>query len=200
MTGSGHPSGPESGQGEGEGCTAAVNRWLALHRYLAAALLAAAGLLAASPAGASSKADWAAIDRLRLLLADHGLQVVQRDCDRRGLQGLYHRPSATIVICRVHRTPAAVWNTLAHEATHHMQACRGGPITDPAHHPSMARALGRHAPDDLHSLRLYPARERVIELEARYTAQLEPDQVIQLFRRYCGSGRRGALSSRPSLP
>jgi hypothetical protein len=177
-----------------------MNRWLPFSRLLATALLLAAASPGARSAGAATKADWAAIDRLRALLASHGLEVVQRDCDRHGLQGLYHRPSATIVVCRVHRTPAAVWNTLAHEATHHMQACRGGPITRPAHHRAMARALGRHAPDDLRSLRLYPAREQVIELEARYTAQLPPDQVIQLFRRYCGSRRGGTITSRPSRP
>jgi hypothetical protein len=154
----------------------------------------------AAPAGGSAKADWAAIDRLRRVLRDHGLRVVQDDCDRRGLQGLYHQPSGTIVVCRVHRTPAAVWNTLAHEATHHMQACRGGPITHPAHHRAMARALGRHSPEDLHSLRLYPTRQKVIELEARYTARLQPDQLIGLFRRYCGRRRGDRISMFPALP
>jgi hypothetical protein len=38
----------------------------------------------------------------------------------------------------------------------------------------------------LASLQLYPASRRLSELEARYTAKLDPDQVLKLFQRYCG--------------
>ncbi len=65
-----------------------------------------------------------------------------------------------------------------------MQACRGGAITDPRHHRAMAAALARRSPQDLASLKMYPPQERIGELEARYTAQLPPAQVIQLFERY----------------
>jgi len=139
---------------------------------------------------------WQAIDQLRLLLSRSGVSVLQRDCGERGLQGLYHHRSDTIVVCRVHTNPAGVWNTLAHEATHRMQACRGGSLTDPRYHQGMARALASRAPADLSSLRLYPPREQLSELEARYTAQLPPTQVFQLFERYCGSGRRLASEGR----
>ena len=46
---------------------------------------------------------WADIDNLRSLLMAHGSRVVQRDCNQRGLQGLYQEGSDTIVICRVDR-------------------------------------------------------------------------------------------------
>ncbi len=157
---------------------------------------AAALLLWAVPPAHASDPTWQAIDRLRQQLSRSGVRVLQRDCGERGLQGLYHHGSDTIVVCRVHRDPAAVWNTLAHEATHRMQACRGGPLTDPRHHRAMAAALASRAPADLHSLRLYPARERLSELEARYTAQLPPEQVLQLFERYCGGGTRLAAEGR----
>jgi hypothetical protein len=150
-------------------------------------------LALSTPAGATS---WQAIDQLRLVLQRAGVPVVQKDCGSRGLQGLYHPASDTIVVCRVHRNPAAVWNTLAHEATHRMQACRGSAITDPRHHRAMAATLARRSPEDLASLRLYPPQERIGELEARYTAQLPPGQVIQLFERYCGRGRSGVSLSR----
>lgn len=154
----------------------------------------AALLLTPLPAALAGDPTWQAIDQLRLLLSRSGVQVLQRDCGQRGLQGLYHHGSDTIVVCRVHQDPAGVWNTLAHEATHRMQACRGGSLTDPRHHPGMVRALAQRAPADLSSLRLYPAREQLSELEARYTAQLPPAQVLQLFARYCGSGSRLARS------
>jgi hypothetical protein len=118
----------------------------------------------------------------------NGTRVVQSDCRQPGLQGLYHNSSDTIVICRVHRDPQAVWNTLAHEATHRMQACAGGSITKPSHHQSMARALASHAPEEWRSLRIYPSDQQLSELEARYTARLPPETVARLFRRYCGGG------------
>ena len=80
-------------------------------------------LLSAGPASARS---WDAIDALRDRLTRAGVRVVQQDCSRRGLQGLYHPRSDSVVVCRSHRTPAQVWDTLAHEATHRMQRCAGG--------------------------------------------------------------------------
>ena len=140
---------------------------------------------------------WQDIDALRNLLIASGSTVVQRDCNQRGLQGLYHSASKTIVICRVHGDRVAVWNTLAHEATHRMQACAGGTITQAGHHSAMATALATYAPLEWRSLKAYPAREQLGELEARYTAHLPPAQVLQLFRRYCGSASSATLSQRP---
>ncbi|MFM7267278.1 MAG: hypothetical protein ACKOZT_01645 [Cyanobium sp.] len=139
---------------------------------------------------------WADIDTLRSLLTANGTQVVQRDCNQPGLQGLYHDSSGTIVICRVHRDPMAVWNTLAHEATHRMQACAGGTITQPQHHEAMARALATYAPDEWRSLRSYPRDQQLSELEARYTARLAPEQVPRLFQRYCGGSTPSTLTQR----
>jgi len=144
-----------------------------------------------------NQANWADIDTLRSLLVANGTRVIQRDCNQPGLQGLYHDNSGTIVICRVHRNPTAVWNTLAHEATHRMQTCAGGTITNPAHHQAMAQALAVYAPAEWRSLRSYPRSEQLSELEARYTARLPPEQVQHLFRRYCGGRLPSTLTQRP---
>ena len=140
---------------------------------------------------------WADIDTLRTLLMANGARVVQQDCNQPGLQGLYHGNSGTIVICRVHRDPAAVWNTLAHEATHRMQACAGGSITDPRHHEAMARALASYEPQEWRSIAIYPREQQLSELEARYTARLPPEQVPRLFRRYCNGSGPSTLSRQP---
>lgn len=171
-----------------------------------------AGLVAAEAAHAQPVAQqarsrqlatWSDIDNLRMRLEASGARVVQRDCGSRGLQGLYHQPSGTIVICRVHRDPQAVWNTLAHEATHRMQACAGRPLTRPSHHPAMARTLAAWAPEELRSLMAYPPGQQVAELEARYTARLAPAKVLMLFQRYCGGAPVPSsvlsLSPTPSL-
>ena len=150
----------------------------------------------ASPPGRRTPS-WSDIDTLRALLMAHGTRVVQQDCNQRGLQGLYHDGSDTIVICRVHRDPQAVWNTLAHEATHRMQACAGGSITDPRHHGAMARALATYEPEEWRSIAIYPREQQLSELEARYTARLAPEQVPRLFRRYCDGSGPSTLTRQP---
>ena len=151
---------------------------------LIAASAVITGVLAVT-SGPARATNWQAIDELRARLASAGVTVVQRNCSQRGLQGLYHSGSDTIVICRAHSTPASVWNTLAHEATHRMQACAGGSITHRHQHRAMARTLASYSPNDLRSLQAYPRGQQLAELEARYTAQLPPEQVLQLFDRYC---------------
>ncbi|QEY33395.1 hypothetical protein EVJ50_05810 [Synechococcus sp. RSCCF101] len=144
-------------------------------------------VLAAAPLPAPAAArTWEAIDALRSRLERAGVDVRQENCRRRNLMGLYHPRSDTIVICRVHASPEDVWDTLAHEAAHRMQQCAGGSITHASHHRHMARALARHSPADLRSLRAYPRSQHLAELEARYTAKLTSEQVLQLFDRYCG--------------
>lgn len=51
----------------------------------------------------------------------------------------------------------------------------------------MLNTLRRYSPDDVASLRAYPKQQHRSEIEARYTAQLPPQQVMKLFDRYCGA-------------
>ena len=169
---------------------------VALAALLLTALVPASLAQAGTPPGRRPPS-WADIDNLRTLLTAHGTKVLQQDCNQRGLQGLYHDRSDTIVICRVHRDPQAVWNTLAHEATHRMQACAGGSITDPRHHQAMARALATYEPQEWRSIAIYPREQQLSELEARYTARLPPEQVPRLFRRYCNGSGPSTLSRQP---
>ena len=138
---------------------------------------------AAAPVQARS---WADIDALRWRLERNGVRVSQGDCQR-GLQGAYDSRRDRLVVCRAHRSPGQVWNTLAHEAAHRMQDCAGGPISKPEYTRTMLNALRRYSPEDAAALRAYPRRQVRSEIEARYTAQLPPQQVMNLFDRYCGS-------------
>ena len=114
---------------------------------------------------------WEAIYVLRNKLLQAGVRVVQKDCSQRGLQGLYHPSSDTLVVCRSHRSPDQVWDTLAHEATHRMQRCAGGPISNQKHHRAMYSALARSHPAEVRSIRVYPRQHQLAELEARFTAK-----------------------------
>jgi hypothetical protein len=130
---------------------------------------------------------WAAVDALRTKLTSHGVKVIQKNCSTRGLQGAYHPKNDILIVCRTHRNAAQVWNTLAHEATHRMQACAGGSITLPSQHRMMSRVLRRETPQEWKSIRAYPRGQHLAELEARYTAKLPANDVMKLFDRYCGS-------------
>ena len=155
-----------------------------LNTFFLSTFIAAAGLgLTPSESKASR---WSDVDALRLRLERNGVRVTQGDC-KRGLQGAYDSRRNYLIVCRAHRTPGQVWNTLAHEAAHRMQDCAGGLISRPEHVQAMVNTLSRYSPQDIASLRAYPRSQHRIEIEARYTAKLPPLQVMQLFDRYCSS-------------
>ena len=158
-----------------------------LNTFLLSTVVTAAGLgLAPSESKASR---WSDVDALRLRLERNGVRVTQGDC-KRGLQGAYDSRRNFLIVCRAHRTPGQVWNTLAHEAAHRMQDCAGGLISRPEHVQAMVNTLSRYSPQDIASLRAYPRSQHRIEIEARYTAKLPPQQVMQLFDRYCSGPQR----------
>ena len=158
-----------------------------LNTFFLSTLIAAAGLgLTPSESKASR---WSDVDALRLRLERNGVRVTQGDC-KRGLQGAYDSRRNYLIVCRAHRTPGQVWNTLAHEAAHRMQDCAGGLISRPEHVQAMVNTLSRYSPQDIASLRAYPRSQHRIEIEARYTAKLPPQQVMQLFDRYCSGPQR----------
>ena len=158
-----------------------------LNTCLLLTVVAAAGLgLTPSESKASR---WSDVDALRLRLERNGVRVTQGDC-KRGLQGAYDSRRNYLIVCRAHRTPGQVWNTLAHEAAHRMQDCAGGLISRPEHVQAMVNTLSRYSPQDIASLRAYPRSQHRIEIEARYTAKLPPKQVMQLFDRYCSGPQR----------
>ena len=140
-------------------------------------------------ANAAQAGSWSDVDALRERLELNGVRVTQGDCQR-GLQGAYDSRRNYLIVCRSHRTPRQVWNTLAHEAAHRMQDCAGGMISRPEHLQSMVRTLAKYSPQDIASLRAYPRSQHNIEIEARYTAKLPPHQVLQLFDRYCDGMQR----------
>ena len=144
------------------------------------------GLLCFAVSGPVQARSWAEVDALRWRLERKGVRGSQTDCQH-GLQGAYDSRRNSLVVCRAHRSPGQVWNTLAHEAAHRMQDCAGGPISKPEYTQTMLSTLRRYSPEDVAALRAYPRRQHRSEIEARYTAQLPPQQVMRLFDRYCGA-------------
>ena len=88
-----------------------------------------AGLAIAAPVNATS---WTDVNTLTDLVKQTGTTVEARDCNREGLQGYYHfdpdQDIDLLVVCKDNVDMSdsdAVWEVVAHEATHVMQACMG---------------------------------------------------------------------------
>jgi hypothetical protein len=95
-----------------------------------------------------------------------------------------------LVICRntVNMADAdAVWEVMAHEATHIMQSCTGSSVIADQSMPRTYRDLQTMAP---HYAKLigesYPSNQRRLEAEAFWMELQTPEVVLQFFRRSCG--------------
>jgi hypothetical protein len=78
-----------------------------------------------------------------------------------------------------------LWDTLAHETTHKMQACLGGFLMPPTHVGAMMRELKAIYPETLKDLDIYSSGEMRYELEARWMELQTPATVIQLLVNAC---------------
>lgn len=80
---------------------------------------------------------------------------------------------------------SAVWEVLAHESAHVMQACNRGLLWKETYHPRMLRRLKEQAPHYAQILNQYRGRDKMIELEA-FDMELKPaSEVITLFTKFC---------------
>ena len=150
-----------------------------------------AGLAIAAPASATS---WQDIKRLETLISNTGTDVSAIECEQEGYYGYYQFDKAKnidkIVICKNSvdmSDPDAVWETLAHEATHTMQACAGGPIVKDARVPRVLRELQEFTPHYYRLLHTYTSAHKRVELEAFWMELRTPEFVMQTFTKLCYS-------------
>jgi hypothetical protein len=154
------------------------------------ALLAAASLGLIPPAAlANTLAD---IQRLEQLINATGTETQVRDDCKPNHAGYFERDGRGIerlVVCRNNvdlRDMEAVWEVMAHEGTHVMQACTGGTALEDAQIPRTLRELRSLAP---HYAKLihegYHPSDQRMETEA-FWMELQPAEVvIALFERNC---------------
>ena len=150
-----------------------------------------AGLAFAAPVSATS---WADINRLEELVANTGTTVEAKECETDKAYGYYRFNKAEnidlLVICTNvtdFGDPDAVWETLAHEATHVMQACQDGPIVPNKFTPRMLRELQEVAPHYYALLKKYSGAHKRAELEAFWMELRAPHEVHRLFVKACYS-------------
>jgi len=146
------------------------------------------------------------IRQLESLIQAGGTEtVVSLDCPANHA-GFYENDGRRInrlVICRRNVDFAdldAVWEVLAHEATHVMQACTGGSALADEQMPRTYRELQTMAPHYAKLLNAaYRSSDQRLEAEAFWMELQMPQKVLELFRSSCAS-RLGSASQRRSLP
>lgn len=154
---------------------------------LLAGMMAAA--TAGSPADAGSQKD---IEELSDMIKASGTTIVVKQCGEKD-QGMYEyseKPKVdrlTICTNNVDLTDAdALWEVLAHESTHIMQACNGGPIVKDEFHPRIIRRLKTQAPHYSTILEEeYRGADMLLEAEAFDMELQTPEYVKEWFAHFC---------------
>ena len=151
-------------------------------------------LVGARPTDAANLED---IRQLEDLINNTGVVTQVSDQCPANHAGFYERDSAgrhRLVLCRNVVNLAdveAVWEVMAHESTHIMQACTGSTAIADASMPRTFRELRTIAP---HYAKLidvgYPSGDQRLEAEAFWMELQPPATVISLFRSHCASGLR----------
>lgn len=150
---------------------------------------ALAGLSLALPVQAAT---WDEVKELADLVAGTGTTVEARVCQRPGIYGYYHFNASQdidlLVICSntVDMNDVdMVWEVLAHESTHVMQACNGNYVVKDSYVPRLARELQTYAPQSWATLQQYPIDKRRSEIEAFWMELREPEFVMDWVRDFC---------------
>ena len=149
---------------------------------------AVASLAIAAPSMASS---WTDIEELTSLVEQTGTTVQALDCQE-GAMGYYQFDRANdidrLVVCQNNvdmKDPDAVWEVVAHEATHVMQACQSGPVIADSYVPRVLRELQETAPHYYATLQQYRGAHKRVELEAFWMELRTPAVVMDWMITYC---------------
>ena len=111
--------------------------------------------------------------------------------------GFYERDNEgrhRLVLCRNVVNLAdveAVWEVMAHESTHIMQACTGSTAIADESMPRTYRELRTRAPHYAKLINFgYPSSDQRLEAEAFWMELQDPQTVINLVRTLCAAGLR----------
>jgi len=156
-------------------------------------ILGLSGLLAG--AGSAEAASLEEIRQLEDLINAAGVVTQVSDQCPANHAGYYERDNAgrhRLVLCQNVVNLAdveAVWEVMAHESTHIMQACTGTTAIADESMPRTFRELRTLAPHYAKLIDLgYPSGEQRQEAEAFWMELQAPATVISLFRNLCTAG------------
>ena len=162
------------------------------------------GLVALIPSSyADSQKD---IELLIGYVEQTGTKVQKSDACGSSVMGFYQAPTQDgtgdrLVFCSNNidfNDNSAVWEVLAHESAHVMQACNRGLLWKAEYHPRILRGLKEQAPHYAQILNQYRGRDKMMELEA-FDMELKPaSEVITLFVRFCSGNTEQPRTASPT--
>ena len=159
----------------------------------------------------ASKADSSQdLEELIGLVKQTGTKVLtSSDCEA-NVSGFYIPPDRDgtgdkLVFCTNNldlKDTSAVWEVLAHEVVHVMQACAGGPIWKDIYHPRLLRGLKEQAPHYAEILNQYKGEDKLLELEAFDMELKTAREVKELFVNICmqQKSNESKAGEAPELP
>lgn len=156
-----------------------------LTKAICGASLTLFSLVGGLPAQANTKAD---VETLVNTLVATGTKMKVGNCQRPNLYGFYVPKEDQMVICAdslAGKDPSILWDTLAHETTHKIQACIGGFLMPATHVGAMMREIRSIYPETLNDLDAYDSSNIRYELEARWMELQTPATVLQLLKVAC---------------
>lgn len=159
-----------------------------LTKVICGASLALFSLAGTLPAQANTMAD---VKILLKTLVALGTNVQAVNCKQSNLYGYYEPRTDEMVICVdsfANKDPGFLWDVLAHETTHKMQACIGGFLMPPNHVGRMVREIRAMYGETLNDLDAYGSEQTRIELEARWMQLQAPATVLRLLTTACRRG------------
>ena len=144
-------------------------------------------LLGAAPVQAATQVD---VETLAKAVRETGTEIVESDRCEEGLKGYYEFEKDRIdrlTLCTNNidvNDSDDVWEVLAHETTHIIQACDQtgeGQAFNDAYFPRIYRELQQLNPSSVGDTALYGSWSKRQEIEARYMELLPPEDVIDFF-------------------
>ena len=164
------------------------------HTLLRVGLIAAQalGIVAVSAGGVKADTNKDIQDFIGLI-KQAGTKVQKSDKCPGDTYGFYQQPQKDgtgdrIVFCTNNidlEDTSAVWEVLAHEGAHVMQACNGGLLWKDEYHPRMLRNLKERAPHYAKILDQYRGRDKMYELEAFDMELKTAQKVKRYFLEFC---------------
>jgi hypothetical protein len=134
---------------------------------------------------------WSDVDMLKEELKKTGTLTVDKSCTEKGTLSFYEYEKSeidqiTICINNIEKDdPDEYWESLAHEATHVMQACTGDYALNDKWISRAYRELQAINPTSVDDMQLYGSWDKRQEIEARWMEFQQPGDVITLLQENC---------------
>ena len=142
------------------------------------------------------------------LIKQTGTKVQKSDKCPGDTYGFYQQPQKDgtgdrLVFCTNNidlEDTSAVWEVLAHEGAHVMQACNGGLLWKDEYHPRILRNLKERAPHYAKILDQYRGRDKMYELEAFDMELKTAQKVKRYFLEFCKADEAPQVAETQTAP